>query len=98
MGGKKPFASWSPMFQLEGNYGGGDIPAAGRVKTEFARAMERRQFGLIILDQEPNWIWGDPEKYYTRSQPRLFSDEDVFWPVAGWQTRPEFVMLPILEP
>jgi acetyl-CoA synthetase len=27
------------------------------------RAMERRQFSLIILDQEPNWIWGDPERY-----------------------------------
>jgi len=94
MGGKKPFASWSPMFQLEGNYGGGDIRATGRVKTEFARAMQRRQFTMIILDQESNWIWGDPEKYYTRGERPVFADEDVFWPVTGWQTRPEFLLLP----
>jgi len=94
MAGKKPFASWSPMFQLEGNFGGGDIRVAGRVKTEFARAMERRQFSMIILDQEPNWIWGDPERYYARTGQTIFADEDVFWPVTGWQTRPEIMLLP----
>jgi hypothetical protein len=57
MAGKQPFASWSPMYQLEGNYGGGDVRTAGRVKTEFLRAMERQQFSMLILDQEPNWIW-----------------------------------------
>jgi hypothetical protein len=95
MAGKTPFASWSPMFQLEGNYGGGDIRATGRVKTEFARAMQRRQFTMIILDQESNWIWGDPERYYARSSEPVFADEDVFWPVTGWQTRPEFILLPL---
>jgi hypothetical protein len=97
MADKQPFASWSPMFQLEGNYGGGDIRTAGRVKTEFLRAMERQQFSLIILDQEPNWIWGDPEKHYVRSPEPVFEDEDVFWPVTGWQTRPGLVFLPAAE-
>jgi hypothetical protein len=97
MAGKRPFASWSPMFQLEGNYGGGDIRTAGRVKTEFLRAMERRQFSLLILDQEPNWIWGDPERHYARSSQAVFTDADVFWPVTGWQTRPETTYLPSEE-
>jgi hypothetical protein len=94
MAGKRPFASWSPVFQLEGNYGGGDIRTAGRVKTEFARAMERRQFSLLLLDQEPNWIWGDPEQYYIRSSQPIFPDTDVFWPVTGWRTRPETMYAP----
>lgn len=97
MGGKRPFASWSAMYQLEGNYGGGDVRLAGRVKTEFMRAMERRQFSLIILDQEPNWIWGDPERHYSRVEGPVFPDEDVFWPVTGWQTRPELILVPNAE-
>ena len=74
MAGKRLFASWSPMFQLEGNYGGGDIRTAGRVKTEFLRAMERQQFSLLILDQEPNWIWGNPEQHYEPSRQQVFAD------------------------
>ena len=97
MAGKQPYTSWSPMYQLEGNYGGGDIRLAGRVKTEFARAMERRQFSMIVLDQEPNWIWGDPERFYTRASEPVFADKNVFWPVTGWQTRPEFILLPAAE-
>lgn len=97
MAGKQPFASWSPMYQLEGNYGGGDVRLAGRVKTEFVHAMQRHQFSMIILDQEPNWIWGDPEKSYVRRSQPAFADPDAFWPVTGWQTRPEFVWLPPAE-
>jgi hypothetical protein len=93
LAGKKPFTSWGPMYILEGHYGGGNIRAAGRVKTEFSRAMERRQFSMIILDMEPNWIWGDPERYYVRSSRPVFADGDVFWPVTGWQIRPEIILL-----
>jgi hypothetical protein len=97
MAGKQPFASWSPMFQLEGNYGGGDIRTAGRVKTEFARAIARQDFSLIVLDQDPNWVWGDPELHYRISDNSVFENPDVFWPVTGWQTRPRFWMVPSEE-
>jgi hypothetical protein len=56
--------------------------------------MRDRRFQLIILDQEPNWIWGDPEKHYARSSQPVFASPTVFWPVTGWQTRPEIVLLP----
>jgi hypothetical protein len=92
MAGKAPFASWSPMYQLEGNFGGGDLREAGRVKTEFSHAMARRQFGMILLDQDPNWIWGDPDRYYFVSSEPVFKDPHVFWPVTGWQTRPRLKM------
>ncbi len=94
MAGKKPFASWSPMYQLEGNYGGGDAHESARVKTQFSNAMAQQQFSLIILDQEVNWIWGHPEKYYTTSYEPVFSSPNVFWPVTGWATRPTIDMVP----
>ncbi len=94
MSGKRAFASWSPMYQLEGNFGGGDIHEAARVKTEFSNAMAQQQFSLIILDQESNWIWGHPERYYSASYEPIFSSPNVFWPVTGWEIRPTIVMLP----
>lgn len=94
MAGKQPFASWSPMYQLEGNFGGGDVHESARVKTQFSNAMAGQQFGLIILDQEVNWIWGHPERYYTTTYEPVFSSPDVFWPVAGWATRPTIIMVP----
>jgi hypothetical protein len=83
------------MYQLEGNFGGGDPREAARVKTEFTNAMARQQFAMIILDQQPNWIWGHPEKYYTASYEPVFSSPDVFWPVTGWDTRPTIQMTPM---
>lgn len=94
MAAKQPFASWSPVYQLEGNFGGGDVHEAARVKTQFSNAMAQRQFSLLILDQEVNWIWGHPERFYSASYEPVFSDPNVFWPVTGWQTRPTIVMVP----
>lgn len=97
MANKAPYASWSPMFQLEGNYGGGDIRQSGRVKTEFSRAMADHRFSMIVLDQQPNWIWGNPQQHYSISSAPVFADPAVFWPVTGWQTRPEIIMLPAAQ-
>jgi 4-amino-4-deoxy-L-arabinose transferase-like glycosyltransferase len=94
MAGKPTFASWNAMYQLGGGYGGGDLKEAQRVKTEFANAMARHEFAMIILDRDTNWVWGYPEKYYYMSTEAVFHDPDVFWPVVGWQNRPTFKMLP----
>lgn len=94
MAGKQPFASWSPMYQLEGNFGGGDIREVARVKTEFSNAMAQQKFSLLVLDQEVNWIWGHPERFYSASYEPVFGDPNVFWPVTGWQTRPTILMVP----
>jgi hypothetical protein len=94
MAGKAAFASWSPMYQLEGNFGGGDPNQTRRVKVEFVNAMARHDFGLIILDKTPNWIWGHPEEHYAIIPAPVFSRPDVFWPVTGWQIRPEIKMIP----
>jgi hypothetical protein len=64
------------------------------VKTEFSRAMARHEFSVILLDQQPNWIWGNPESYYAVAEEAVFADPEAFWPVSGWQTRPEIKMIP----
>lgn len=97
MAGKPTFASWLATSQLEGNFGGGNVRETARVKTEFANAMARREFSVIILDQTPNWIWGHPEKFYSVSPEPIFSSPDVFWPVTGWAIRPTIMMVPITE-
>ncbi len=94
MAGKAAFASWSPMYQLEGNFGGGDPAQARRVKVEFVSAMARHDFGLLILDKSPNWVWGHPEEHYAIGPAPVFGRPDVFWPVTGWQIRPEIEMIP----
>ena len=95
MAGKPTYASWNAMYQLGGGYGGGDPEQTQRVKTEFANAMARHAFAMIILDRDLNWVWGYPEKYYYVSAEPVFSDPDVFWPVVGWQNRPTIEMFPI---
>ncbi len=95
MAGKPTLASWNAMYQLGGGYGGGDLIKAQRVKTEFANAMARHAFAMIILDRDLNWVWGYPEKYYYVSEEPVFSNPDVFWPVVGWQNRPTTKMFPI---
>lgn len=97
MANKSAFASWSPIYQLEGDFGGGNIRETARVKTAFDNAMARREFSIIILDQTPNWIWGHPEKYYSVSSEPVFSSPDVFWPVTGWAIRPTILMVPMTE-
>jgi hypothetical protein len=97
MANKAAFASWSPIYQLEGNFGGGNVRETARVKAEFGNAMARREFSIIILDQTPNWIWGHPEKYYSVSSEPVFSSPGVFWPVTGWAIRPTILMVPMTE-
>jgi hypothetical protein len=94
MAGKPTYADWGSTYQLEGGFGGGDVIQTNRVKSEFARAMARREFSTIILDTDPRWVWGHPEKYYYVSNEPVFNDPDVFWPVTGFQTRPKAIMYP----
>ena len=94
MAGKQTYASWDSMFQLEGNYGGGDIEETRRVKAEMSNAMARHKFSMIILDKDLNWVWGHPEKYYYMRTDPVFDRSDVFWPVTGWPVRPTWVMFP----
>jgi 4-amino-4-deoxy-L-arabinose transferase-like glycosyltransferase len=94
MAAKPAFANWSAIYQLEGDFGGGDAEETRRVKAEFTNAMAKHEFSMIILDKDLNWVWGHPEKYYTLSTEPVFSSPDVFWPVTGWAVRPSLRMFP----
>ena len=54
--------------------------------------MARQDFSMIVTDQTPNWIWGNPEEHYAIREKPVFDDPNVFWPVTGWQTRPRWRM------
>jgi hypothetical protein len=95
LAGKRTYASWNALYQLEGNYGGGDVEETRRVKTEFANAMARQEFSMIVLDLDLNWVWGHPERYYHLREDPVFDQPDVFWPVTGWRVRPTSIMVPL---
>jgi hypothetical protein len=95
LAGKPTYASWDTMYQLEGDYGGGDVGETRRVKAQFSSAMARHEFSMVVLDKSLNWVWGHPERYYATQESPVFDRPGVFWPVTGWQVRPTFIMLPI---
>jgi len=94
MAGKPTFADWVSLYQLEGDFGGGDARETNRVKSEFTHAMATQEFSMIILDKDINWVWGHPEKYYYQSDEPVFNNPNVFWPVIGFQIRPTIIMYP----
>lgn len=73
-------------------------PGTGAVhdslRAELARAIHGRRFAAIVLDGE---VWMRDEvatEYDLRA--RMFGEQetDLFWPVTGFYTRPDFVWLP----
>ena len=58
---------------------------------EIKRAIREKRFSAVILDKY--WFQKDIEEHY-RIERRIFTDNDVFWPVTGWQTRPEVIYIP----
>jgi len=68
----------------------------GRVKDELLGEIRRRievgEYAAIVLERE--WIFRrDVEKHYQFSR-KIFADDQVFWPITGWRTRPEEIWVP----
>jgi len=62
--------------------------------AEFDAAIKHRKFAAVIVDeyQYPLTQLG-LDRYYHRSAP-VFASDDVFWPVTGRRTRPEWIYTP----
>ncbi len=92
--GKKPFAgfgSLGDLNQLPEDIGKRDW---NRINTHLRDMIKRRAFSLIILDE--NADWGSAERYYQsyyQPTPIQYAG-DAFFPVAGWQIRPGFLYTP----
>lgn len=67
----------------------GDREGGGRALfSEIEHALESRKYGAIIVDY--NWLQPDVEKFYKKKR-IIFADPNLFWPVTGARTRPEFI-------
>jgi len=88
LAGKPAHAHWTGMEELIGLYGGGETPEGARLLGELRDAIGHQRYSALLLDE----IW-DVESSYVKHGP-AFAQEDVFWPVTGWRTRPQYIYRP----
>jgi len=71
--------------------------ASGPVETGLWRAvqdsMRARAWSVLVLDTR-DWMYDVASEAGYRRVAAVFGEEDVFWPITGYRTRPEWVMLP----
>ena len=90
LAGKRSFAHWAGMWDiLRGDEG--DIKT--KLADEIVQAIAEKRFSAIILDDNNNLFIDDIEKNYERHG-QVFENDYVFWPVTGFQTRPEIIYFP----
>ncbi len=63
-------------------------PRGVRLRQEISSTISEKHFRTIILD-EP-WFPELIDQHYNLSG-RVFMDSDVYWPLIGFQTRPEYL-------
>jgi hypothetical protein len=91
LAGKKSFAH--PMGMRDVLKSSKRSPVREELLNELRRAMETRRFSAVIIDSTEPWYPPDMKKYYMKKQ-KIFDDENVFFPVAGMKTRPEYIFVP----
>ncbi len=86
MAGKKGCAHEMAMSDV---LRGGSEEDGAKIKGEILTNLKDGSLGAIIVNY--NWLTEDIERYYQKAPKRAFESNDVFWPVTGLKTRPEFV-------
>jgi len=56
-------------------------------------SLRTRAWDVLVLDQR-DWLLEEAQAAGYREIAGVFADPDVFWPVTGYQTRPEWVFAP----
>ena len=88
MAGKKSYIHAHAIFDIT-------RADAGEITVDFTRrirdAIQGQRFQAVILDTPR--IMGDFDQYYTKERD-IFGEKEVFWPVTGMKTRPEFLFVP----
>ena len=88
LAGKKSYMHVHSLFDISH----GDRSQVGQEFIEnLTGAIKSRKFKAIFLDAPR--ITQNFDKYY-RLEKKLFDKNDVFWPVTGMKTRPEFIFVP----
>jgi len=87
--GKRSFAQEMAILDvLAGDRGTLKVTLA----QEIRQALAAKKFAAIMDDGD--WFFSAEIANSYQKQRRVFADEQVFWPVAGFRTRPENVYLP----
>jgi 4-amino-4-deoxy-L-arabinose transferase-like glycosyltransferase len=92
LAGKPAHAGWIEMAELWGEFGGASDRLWDEVRAQMDEALRQSRFSAIVQD---NVVFGDALSPEYEESTRVFEDPDVFWPVSGWQIRPESVYVPI---
>jgi hypothetical protein len=91
---------------MAGNAGGDVLrgppsEVAERYVRSFERLIEEQRFAAIVIDGSAidRWSafmprWGEALERSYEVGGRAFERNDVFWPVTGARTRPEWVLVP----
>jgi hypothetical protein len=92
LAGKSPHAGWIETAELAGFFGGGPDPLWEEVKGQIESALRSRSFAGVIQD---NFVFGELSSDEYEPVGRVFSRDDLFWPVTGWRIRPEVIYQPV---
>ncbi len=65
-----------------------------KLRDEMRAALTAKRFGAVVLDHE-GWLRTEVEPHYQLYARMFAADEaQLFWPVTGYYTRPDFVWMP----
>lgn len=80
--------SWAVMDVLRS----GDAATKEQLARDIASALDRRQFGMVVIDKIEPWMEPDLDTWYRRSEPALATDG--LWTRTGYRTHPMWIYLP----
>jgi len=90
MAGKKTSANWMALNEILGGLGDGDPVVAKKLRIDLENAITEKDFDVLMLDVD--FLQEKINLSYMETQ-SFFSNNDVFFPVVGWQIRPNRVFL-----
>jgi hypothetical protein len=72
----------------------GQTPEYHLLADSLRTALREHRYAAVVLDGE-GWYKDETEPYY-ELKARMYSEKepDLFWPVTGFHTRPDFVWMP----
>lgn len=92
LAGKKNYAGWISMAELEGKFEIGTRSKEWtKVKSQLQIAFRKNKFAMIIIDNSVYGFYGHPEYYYPQTTKIVYFEEDTFYPVTGWNIRPSII-------
>ncbi|RJO60636.1 hypothetical protein C4544_04820 [candidate division WS5 bacterium] len=93
LAGKKSYANMMGMRDVLTTSDEKHVQIKKRLVDDIKQAMREKKFGAVIIDSFEPWYPFDMRDHYVEKE-KIFDDENVFYPVTGMRTRPEFIYAP----